>query len=80
MLCGLCGDAVNSNGNALAQAIGAVLIGLGAVFAFIALARVFEDVEFIREIVFKFEAFGVYSLWFVAIILIAIGYYVFRAE
>ncbi len=55
-------------------------MALGAVFAFIALVRVFEEIEFIREIIFKFQALGVYSLWFIAIILFAVGYYVFRAE
>ncbi|GEM_PF-5542980 len=80
MLCGIWAFGMDSKGNVLAQGIGGVLIGLGALFAFIALVRVFEDVDFIREIIFKFQAFGVYSLWFMAIILLAVGYYVFRAD
>ncbi len=64
----------------LAKVIGGAIMFLGGAFAFIALVRVFEDMEFIREIVFKFEALGIYSLWFIAIILFAVGYYVFNAD
>ena len=71
---------LSSKGNALPQAVGSVVMFLAAAFFLIALVRVFEDVELIREIILKFRAFGIESLWFIAIILFAVGYYIFKSE
>lgn len=71
---------MGGHGNPVAQLVGLAIIFLGLVFAFIALARVYEDVGFIRELIFKFNASRIHSLWFMAIILIAVGYYVYKSE
>ncbi len=67
-------------GKVLSQIAGGATLALAGVFLFIALTRLFEDDYPIRDIIFRFEAFGIESLWLMAIILFAIGYYFFNSD